>query len=78
MPRPLGGAPGRSWGATERPAAAVLYSLIGACKHYDIDRFAYLADILGRLLSQPAGRIGELLPDAWLASHHHARLKVAS
>jgi hypothetical protein len=52
--------------------------LIGACRHYDIDRFAYLADILSRLPSQPAGRLGELLPDAWLASHRHARLKVAS
>ncbi len=58
--------------------AAVLHSLIGASKHDDIDRFAYLAEILGRLLSQPAGRLGELLPDAWLATHHHARLKVAS
>jgi hypothetical protein len=75
VPRPLGGVPGRSWGAT---AAAVLYSLIGAYKHYDIDRFAYLTDILSRLPSRPAGWLGELLPDAWLASHRHARLKVAS
>ena len=52
--------------------------MIGAYKHYDIDRFAYLADILSRLPSQPAGWLGELLPDAWLASHRHARLKVAS
>jgi transposase len=58
--------------------AAVLYSLTGTCRHHDIDPFAYLADILRRLPSQPAGRLDELLPDVWFASHPAARRKTAA
>jgi transposase len=58
--------------------AAVLYSLTGTCKHLDIDPFAFLADILRRLPSQPAGRLDELLPDVWFASHPAARRKTAA
>ena len=60
------------------PTAAVLYSLTGACKHLDIDPFAFLADVLRRLHSQPAGRLDELLPDVWFASHPAARRKTAA
>jgi transposase len=55
--------------------AAVLYSLTGTCKYRDIDPFAYLRDILGRLPNQPADRLGELLPDAWFETHPQARRK---
>ena len=58
--------------------AAVLYSLTGTCKHHDIDRFAYLQDILRRLPSQPANQLDELLPDVWFASHPSARRKTAA
>ena len=58
--------------------AAVLYSLTGTCKHLDIDPFAFLDDILRRLPSQPAGRLNELLPDTWFASHAAARRKTAA
>ena len=58
--------------------AAVLYIMTGSCKHHDIDPFAYLDDILHRLPSQPAGRLDELLPDVWFASHPSARLKTAA
>jgi transposase len=58
--------------------AAVLYSLTGTCKHLDIDPFAFLADVLRRLPSQPAGRLDELLPDAWFAAHPSARRKTAA
>lgn len=57
---------------------ATLYTLVGSCKRHRVDPFAYLKDILERLPTHPPARLGELLPDAWLASHHHARLKVAS
>ena len=57
---------------------AVLYSLTGTCKHLDIDPFAFLDDILRRLPSQPAGRLNELLPDTWFASHAAARRKTAA
>jgi hypothetical protein len=46
--------------------------------HHDIDPFAYLADILRHLPSQPAGRLDELLPDVWFASHPSARRKTAA
>ncbi|MBV8609677.1 MAG: transposase domain-containing protein [Singulisphaera sp.] len=41
--------------------AAVLYSLTGTCKHYDIDPFAYLRDVLRRLPTHPADQLDELL-----------------
>jgi hypothetical protein len=58
--------------------AAVLYSLTGTCKHHNIDPFAYLRDVLGRLPAQPKDRLGDLLPDAWLGSHPSALRKRAS
>ena len=48
------------------------------CKHHDIDPFAYLADILRRLPSHPAGQLDELLPDVWFTSHPSARRKKAA
>jgi hypothetical protein len=57
--------------------AAVLYSLTGTCKHHNIDPFAYLRDVLGRLPAQPRDRLGDLLPDAWLGSHPSALRKRA-
>jgi hypothetical protein len=58
--------------------AAVLYSLIGTCKHHDIDPFTYLQDVLRRLPAHPADQLGELLPDVWFASHPSARRKRAA
>ena len=66
------------WSDRGGRTAAVLYSLTGTCKHLDIDPFAFLADVLRRLPSQPAGRLDELLPDAWFASHPAARRKTAA
>jgi transposase len=58
--------------------AATLYSLVGTCKRHQIDPFAYLREVLERLPTHPADRLGELLPDAWLAAHAYARCKAAS
>jgi len=58
--------------------AATLYSLVGSCKRHLIDPFAYLKDILERLPTHPADRLGKPLPDAWLETHPQARRKVAS
>jgi transposase len=55
--------------------AAVLYSFTGTCKHHNIDPFAYLQDILGRLPTQPVDRLGELLPDIWFEAHPRAQRK---
>jgi hypothetical protein len=58
--------------------AATLYSLLGSCKRHQVDPFTYLKDVLERSPSHPADRLGELLPDAWVAAHPQARRKVAS
>jgi transposase len=45
--------------------AAVLFSLIVSCKLAGIDPFAYLRDILTRLLNHPADQIEQLIPREW-------------
>jgi len=45
--------------------AAVVMSLIQSAKLNGHDPYRYLADILGRLPTQPANRVGELLPHRW-------------
>jgi transposase len=58
--------------------AATLYSLVGSCKRHRVDPFAYLKNIMEWLPTCPADRLGELLPDAWIAAHPAARSKFAS
>jgi transposase len=58
--------------------AATLYTLVGSCKRHQIDPFAYLKDILERLPTQTADRLGELLPDTWIAANSSARRRVVS
>lgn len=45
--------------------AAILYSLIASCKLCKIDPFVYLRDVLDRINTHPAKRIGELVPNQW-------------
>jgi hypothetical protein len=52
--------------------------LTGTGKHHAIEPFAYLDDVHRRLTPQPAGRLDELLPDIWFASHPSARRKTAA
>lgn len=49
-------------------AAATILSLIQTCRNLDINPQEYLEDVLRRIMSHPAKRIDELLPDRWLAS----------
>jgi transposase len=58
--------------------AATLYSLVGTCKRHEVDPFAFLKDILERLPTHAADRLGELLPDVWIAANPQARVKIAS
>ncbi|MGC9519225.1 MAG: transposase domain-containing protein [Desulfuromonadaceae bacterium] len=44
-------------------SAAVFMSLILTCRHLNINPQEYLEDILHRIMSRPARRINELLPD---------------
>jgi len=52
--------------------AAVLTSLIAACKRPSIDPFTYLRDIFERISTHPASRLAELLPDQWRAARRLA------
>ena len=45
--------------------AATLFSIVVSCKLADVDPFAYLRDILTRIQTHPADRMGELIPREW-------------
>lgn len=46
--------------------AAAVMSLIHSAKLNGLDPYAYLRVVMKRLPTQPAGRIGDLLPHRWL------------
>ncbi len=46
----------------------MLTSLIASAKRQHVDPFAYLRDVLNRIGEHPQSRLGELLPDVWLAA----------
>jgi transposase len=48
-------------------SAAVMFSLIVSCKLHDIDPLAYLRDVLMRIHTHSADRVGELIPREWKA-----------
>jgi transposase len=47
--------------------AAIIYSLVASCKLCGIDPFVYLRDVLDRVSTHPASRIGELTPSHWMS-----------
>ena len=47
-------------------AAATILSLVQTCRNLNINPQEYLEDVLRRIMSHPAARIDELLPDLWL------------
>jgi transposase len=49
-------------------ACATILSLIQTCRNLSINPQKYLEDVLRRIMSHPARRIEELLPDQWLAA----------
>lgn len=49
-------------------ASATILSLIQTCRNLGINPQEYLEDVLRRIMSHPARRIEELLPDLWLAA----------
>jgi transposase len=48
--------------------AAVLLSVVQSCHALQVESWAYLRDVLERVSTHPASRVGELLPDAWTPS----------
>ena len=51
--------------------AAAVMSLIQSAKLNGHDPYRYLTDVLQRLPTQPASRIGELLPHSWVSQVTH-------
>jgi len=49
-------------------AAAIILSLVQTCRNLKINPEEYMEDVLRRIMSHPAKRIDELLPDNWLAA----------
>ena len=45
--------------------AAILMTVVQSCKHFKVEPFAYLKDVLDRVSTHPHSRIAELLPDVW-------------
>lgn len=45
--------------------AAVLRSMVASCQRVGIDPFAWLKDVLSRIMTHPINRISELLPHNW-------------
>jgi transposase len=45
--------------------AAIWMSLTSSCKGLNVEPFAYLRDVIGRVSTHPNSRIAELLPDRW-------------
>jgi transposase len=52
--------------------AAVLFSFTSTCHRLGIEPWAYLHDVLTRLPTLPAERLGDLLPDRWHAARQPA------
>ncbi len=48
--------------------AAIIYSLVASCKSCQIDLFAYLRDVIGRVSTHPAKQIAALTPRGWRES----------
>lgn len=46
-------------------AAALYYSLVQSCKACEVNPWEYFDDLLRRIMSHPANRLRELLPDQW-------------
>jgi transposase len=67
----------KNWGVlgsdTGGQTAAVLYSVVGTCKHLGIDPFVYLREALPGMFAlgeKPTGeQLSEWLPDRWLLRH---------
>jgi len=53
--------------------SAVIYSIMGTCRRYQINPAMYLQDVLSRLPSLKTSAIPSLTPQAWAKTHPEAR-----
>jgi hypothetical protein len=49
--------------------SAIIYTIIEECRLHGVDPFAYLADVMPRIMDHSSHRIAELLPRQWARSH---------
>ena len=56
---------------------AILLGLIVSCKLAGVDPFAWLQDVLSRIATYPADRVGELIPREWKKRHASQTTPVA-
>lgn len=54
-------------------AAAVLYSVLASAKAHSVEPWQYVRALLETFARNDAPDLDELLPDAWLGAHPHAR-----
>jgi transposase len=48
---------------------AVLYSLVSTCEAHGVNPYTYIADVLMRVQTHPAGLVADLRPDRWAPLH---------
>jgi transposase len=68
---------GKSWlfaGSDPGERAAVMYGLVVTAKMNDIDRQAWLADVLARVADHPVHKLDELMPRRWAAERERRKL----
>ncbi len=53
--------------------SAVIYSILGTCRRYQIDPAQYLKDVLTRLPDMKQSQIPQFTPRQWAKAHHEAR-----
>jgi hypothetical protein len=58
--------------------AAIIYTLIEACRRRGLDPFVYLRDVLTRLPAATTGQIKDLTPEAWAKRQRNAGLQDAA
>jgi len=58
--------------------AAIIYTLVEACRRRDLDPYAYLRDVLTRLPSATTSQVKDLTPDAWARAQRGVVLKKAA
>jgi transposase len=58
--------------------AAIIYTLVEACRRRGLDPYAYLRDVLTRLPAATTSQVKDLTPDAWARAQRGEALKKAA
>ena len=44
----------------------MFYTLVASCRRHNIDPYAYLKDVIGRVGGHPARKLKDLMPANWV------------